>query len=137
MKRIPFKTEHKEPVLSDVKRATSRWKDQKWKPGEERAAVAPSGSGSNRRPAFLTPVKDAFCILECTNAQEIPWGEFTEEHAKKCGVTRAWYLKEKPDVTDETPIFFYEFKRVVKPFPWDDPAHPLHSPPKTHEGAGE
>lgn len=110
MKRITFKTEHEEPVKNGTKRFTSRFKDQNWRVGERRAAVAPRDG----KPAFLTPVKDAFCILECVSVESKQFGYFTEQDAADCGVTRDWYIKANPSVTEWTFIHKYGFK-VVQP----------------------
>ena len=108
LKRITFKTEHEGPINEDRKQATSRWSDQNWKVGEKRAAVAPR----NGKPAFLTPASEAFAILECTKAERMFWKDYTDEHAAKCGVSRDWYLKERPDARDLDRISYYEFRRV-------------------------
>lgn len=106
MKRITFKTEHRQPILDGIKRATARWTDQGWAVGEKRAAVAPKPG----KPAFLTPAKEAFAVLVCTKAEAKFWKDFTDEDARLRGVTRDWYLRERPAAGDFDRIFLYEFE---------------------------
>lgn len=92
MKRLTFKPEHVEPIKNGTKRFTSRWRDPKLKVGDVVAAV----TGQNGKPAFLTPANDAFATLRITSVEKLFWKDFTEDDARRCGVTRGWYLKEKP-----------------------------------------
>lgn len=105
MKRLTFKAEHKPKVLAGTKRFTSRWRDLKLNVGETVAAV----SAQNGRPAFLVPASDAFAKVLIESVEKKLWRDFTEEDAAKCGVTRAWYLKERPNAKDTDEIFNYGF----------------------------
>ena len=108
MKRISFKPEFKEPILTGVKTATARWRDLKLKPGEIVAAV----TAQDGKPAFLVPAKDAFAHLEIEYAWPRQWATMGESDAKRTGVTLDWYLKEKPDAKPDDTIWFYTFKRI-------------------------
>jgi hypothetical protein len=107
VKRLTFKREFVEDVHSGKKRFTSRWQGLGLHAGDVVAAVCRNGN----RPAFLVPASEAFAILRIESAELIPWGEFTEDHAAKCGVTRDWYLKENPGATANDCIFMYGFRR--------------------------
>lgn len=111
MKRITFKPDFVPLILSGQKRHTSRWgktpeRDPlEWPRGDFRAAV----TGKDGKPAFLTPAVDAFAVLRLDSKRCMFWTDFTEEHARLCGVTRDWYLKERPDAKPFDEIWIYEF----------------------------
>lgn len=109
MKRIPFKAEFQEPILNGTKCNTSRMDDLGWLPGERRAAVA----GKGKKPAFLTPVAEAFAIVECVSVEVKFWKDFTEEDAAKCLVDRAWYERKGP-LSPLQRVYLYEFKVVAR-----------------------
>jgi hypothetical protein len=106
VKRLTFKPEFVPDILAEKKRHTSRWRDQKLKVGDRAAAV----TGQNGKPAFLVPARDGFATLEITSVEGIFWKDFTEEDAADCGVTRDWYLKEKPDASPDDLIYKYGWK---------------------------
>lgn len=96
MKRLPFKTEFVDKAKSGEKRFTSRWKLPNLKVGEIVSATTRMG----KTPAFLVKAEDGFATLRITSIESKFWFEFTEDDAKDCGVTRDWYLKEKPNAHD-------------------------------------
>lgn len=106
MKRLTFKKEHQNPVKAETKTGTARWSDQKLHVGEVVAAVV----GKNGKPAFLTPANEAFAYLRITKANAMFWKDFGDEHLSKTGVTRDWYLKERPCANDLDRIFYYEWE---------------------------
>ena len=112
MKRLPFKDEFVPDIKSRKKRHTSRW-ECKWVAGETVAAV----TAQKGKPAFLTPAKDRFATLKITSVESMFWKDFTEDHAKLCGVTRAWYLKSRPCAQDLDRISLIGFELIPKESP--------------------
>lgn len=126
MKRITFKPEFVDKILSGEKTATSRWVPnnskgfnplnlQQW---DDVAAVTSgtriTSEGKKRFvPAFLRPASEGFATLLIEQCEVIRWKEFKEEHAARCCVTREWYLAERPDAKPNDWIAIYGF-RVVR-----------------------
>ena len=100
---MTFKNEFVPKILDGSKRFTSRWADKKLKVGDVVSAVT-SQSG---RPAFLVKAEDGFATLRITSAEAKFWKDFTEQDAADCGVSREWYLNERPLVGDFDRIYKY------------------------------
>lgn len=115
MKRVGFKTEFVPRILDGSKRFTSRWRPLPVKAGEVVAAVSRQG----RTPAHLVPASKAFAHVRFDSHEEKRWADFTEEDAARCGVTRDWYLRERPGAPGEDTIHVYGFTLEERA------AHPL------------
>jgi hypothetical protein len=112
MKRLTFKDEWVGKIVSGHKTATCRTTDRKLCVGDIVAAVARQG----QVPAFLVGTKDAFATLRITAVTSVVFGEYTENHALKCGFqsleqAREWYRQTKLAGEDHQ-VFIYEFEVV-------------------------
>lgn len=103
MKRLNFKAEFHEDVLSGVKTATIRQSNKHLHVGD---VVAATGH-------FLTPAKDAFCLLEITESETIFWKDVTDAHLDRTTAYREWYFDHIPMLQDFTRLHFYGFKVVT------------------------
>jgi hypothetical protein len=125
MKRIPFKSEFVDKILQGEKVATSRWLKRETfnlnplnlGSGELVAAVTskvislPNGK-TRVRPAFLCPSCEGFATLQMLMPELLLWKEFTDADARLCGVSRDWYLKERPDAKPDDIMMIYRFNLV-------------------------
>ena len=108
MKRLSFKPEFRDKVQDGTKRFTSRWRSQYLVVGDIVAATEPK----NGNPAFLTKAEEGFATLRITSVDTKFWQDFTEADAADCGVTRDWYLRERPDAKELDRIWKYGFEVV-------------------------
>lgn len=105
--RLPFKPEFVGAVKSGMKCHTARWKRV---PGLYEGATAAATTSMNGKPAFLTPVASAFATVRIKRVEDMPFADFTEDHAALCQVSRDWYLRERPLAKDTDRIVLYEFE---------------------------
>lgn len=106
MKRLPFKNEHVPKVKDGSKEWTSRWSDLKLYPGD----IVSATTGKNGKPAFLIPASEGFATVEILSHDVKFWQDFTENDAARCGVTKDWYLKERPSAMPLDRIHLYHFR---------------------------
>lgn len=89
MKRLSYTAQMADAVRSGTKTMTTRNESCPITLGDVFAGV----ESKDGKPAFLTPVADAFAILRCTEIMYRSPNSFTEEEARKEGFgTKAEYI---------------------------------------------
>ena len=81
MKRLPFTAQMADAVRAGIKTWTTRKESCPITLGDVFAAV----EAKDGKPAFLTPVSDAFATLRCTEVMYRSPNSFTDEEARKEG----------------------------------------------------
>jgi uncharacterized protein YqfB (UPF0267 family) len=99
MKRLTFKPEFRDDILSGRKTATIRASNKHLLVGDKVAAVN----------HFLTPAKEAFAILEITEEQAVFWKYVTNGHKARTLASDEWYAAHIPMLSDMTLVWFYGF----------------------------